>query len=285
MKIIRAIFNKLTPENYNTLLNQFLALKIDTKDKLTRMIDLIFDKIVKEPSFVVQYAEFCSQLYHIKVFDLNEQGENVEVKFKNLFIKKCEETFFKKMYFDVENLEGRLKEIEECTDEKKKKVLQEKLDEDKSLSRKKSIGNIQLIAELFKFNMLNVQIMFACFQNLLKHEHEDYIECLCALITNIGASLTTSIKLNDQMDIFESLFEQLNLISEKKGPLSVSTRIRYKILDLVELKKNNWVPRRKADGPKTIAQVHEDIDKETYKKSLELKKLHGIYIFYLVNYK
>ena len=272
MKNIRAILNKLTPQNYYTLLNQFQALIIDTKDRLTRVIDLIFDKAVQEPSFVVQYAGFCSELIHIKVSESNEDAI-VEVTFKKLLIEKCEKTFFKEMYFDVDKLDERLKEIEECTDEKKKKEFEAILDDDKRLSRRRSIGNIKLIAELFKLNMLNAKIMFSCFRNLLLHQHEEYIEYLCALITNIGANLTKAIKSksSDQMGDFDSIFKQLKLIHDNQAPLKVSSRIRFMILDLLDLRKNNWIPRRKADGPKTIAQVHEDMDKEARQKSLELE--------------
>lgn len=275
LKHVRAILNKLTPQNYQTLLEQFKSLKIDTKNRLTRVIDLIFDKAVKEPSFVVQYAGFCSELIHIKVTETNAKGENVEVKFKNLLIKKCEETFFREMYSDIDNYSDRIKEIDECSDEKKKKDLDAIFDDDKRLSRRRSIGNIKLIAELYKLNMLNAKIMFSCFHNLLKHQHEEYIECLCALITNIGLNLTNAIKSKsaDQMDSFESIFSQLQAIYNDKSPLKVSSRIRFMILDLLDLRKNGWVPRRKADGPKTIAQVHEDMDKEARLKSLELSEL------------
>lgn len=272
LRNVRAILNKLTPQNYNILLEQFKGLKIDMKIRLSRVIDLIFDKAVREPSFVVQYAGFCSELIHIKVMEKNENGDTVEVKFKNLLIEKCQETFFREMYSDVENYNERLKEIEECEDEKKKKELEDVLDDDKRHSRKRSIGNIKLIAELYKLNMLNAKIMFACFMNLLKHQHEEYIECLCALITNIGLDLTNAIKKsksNDSMENFDSIFKQLKEIYDGKSELKASSRIRFTILDLIDLRKDNWIPRRKAEGPKTIAQVHEDMDQEARRKNME----------------
>ena len=179
------------------------------------------------------------------------------------------------MYSDIENFEARVKEIEACEDENKKKLLEELLDDDKRLSRRRSIGNIKLIAELYKLNMLNAKIMFGCFHTLLNHEHEEYIECLCALMTNIGSNLTNAIKSksNDknQQNSFEMIFSKLKDIYDEKS-FNVSSRIRFAILDLLDLRKNNWVPRRKAEGPKTIAQLHEDMDNEERRKLIELNE-------------
>ncbi|KAI2795460.1 Eukaryotic translation initiation factor 4 gamma [Blomia tropicalis] len=277
LKNVRAILNKLTPQNYQTLLEQFKKLEVDTRDRLTRIIDLIFEKAVKEPAFVVQYAGFCAQLAHISV--TSDPGENGEVKkigFKYLLIRKCEQTFFSGMYADIENLDERVKEIEDCSDEAKMKALEEILDDDKRLSRKRAVGNIKLIAELYKLNMLSVNIMFSCFETLLRYQHEDYIECLCALITNIGKNFTEAIKdKQDKKDIhlFEKIMSKLKQIYEQKEELKVSSRIRFMILDLLDLKDNRWVPRRKAEGPKTIAQVHRDMEEEARQKAIELNEM------------
>ncbi|KAH9395674.1 Eukaryotic translation initiation factor 4 gamma [Tyrophagus putrescentiae] len=255
LKSVRAILCKLTPQNYHTLLEQFKALKIDSRNRLSRVIGLIFDKAVKEPSFVVQYAGFCSDLVHIKVVETNEAGETAYFKFKNLLIEKCQETFFREIYSDIENYEERQREIEQCTDETKKKELEDIMDDDKKLSRRRSIGNIKLIAELFKLNMLNVRIMFSCIQKLLSHQHEEYVEVLCALITNIGGKLSSAIKNKPgKQKTFDDIFAKLTAIQrQEEGALKVNLHIRFTILDLLDLRKNNWISRRKVQGPKTIA--------------------------------
>ncbi len=281
LKSVRAILNKLTPQNYHTLLEQFKALKIDSRNRLSRVIGLIFDKAVKEPSFVVQYAGFCSELVHIKVVETNEAGETADVKFKNLLIEKCQETFFREMYSDIENYEERQREIEQCTDEKKKKELEDIMDDDKKLSFRRSIGNIKLIAELFKLNMLNVRIMFSCMQRLISQQHEEYVEALCVLITNIGGNLSSAIEKNKlgEQEAFDEIFAKLTAIQrQEEGALKVCSRIRFTILELLDLRKNNWIGRRKKNWirrrkvkqwPKTIAYVHENMDQAERRKNME----------------
>lgn len=274
---VRAILNKLTPQNYENLLKQFKNLKIDTEERLSLVIDIIFDKAVKEPAFVVQYAGFCSELVHIKVEKTDKNDKKGEVKFKNLLIKKCEETFYKKMYSDIPDLEERLQEIEDCTDSAKKKELHDILDDDKRFSRKRSVGNIKLIAELYKINMLNIKIMFSCFLTLIELGHEDYIECLCTLITNIGKTVSESLvsvtKDDKRRVMWDEIFNRIKNIHDGKSDIKVSSRIKFMILDLLDLRDSNWVPRRKTEGPKTIAQVHQDLENQQRQKAMEINEL------------
>ena len=45
-----AILNKLTPKSIKTLVTKFQDL-IDTQDKLSVSVDLVFEKLVDEPAF------------------------------------------------------------------------------------------------------------------------------------------------------------------------------------------------------------------------------------------
>ncbi|CAB4042339.1 eukaryotic translation initiation factor 4 gamma 1 isoform X1, partial [Paramuricea clavata] len=60
---VMAILNKLTPQKFKTLMEQFLALNIDTPERLEGVIDRIFEKAVAEPRFSVAYANLCPCLF------------------------------------------------------------------------------------------------------------------------------------------------------------------------------------------------------------------------------
>ena len=51
----------------------------------------------------------------------------------------------------------------------------------------------------------------------------------------------------------------------------VSTRIRFAIMDLIELKDNNWVPRHGNTGPKTKEQIRNEVVQEELKNEEERK--------------
>lgn len=54
----------------------------------------------------------------------------------------------------------------------------------------------------------------------------------------------------------------------QKGPDSlVSSRIRFMLQDVIELRLKNWVPRRDENNPKTIEQIHKDAERETMLES------------------
>jgi translation initiation factor 4G len=67
--------------------------------------------------------------------------------------------------------------------------LKELHDEAESKARRRSLGNIRFIGELFKLQMLTPNIMHQCIFNLLKAKDDESLECLCRLVTTIGKLL------------------------------------------------------------------------------------------------
>jgi hypothetical protein len=53
----------------------------------------------------------------------------------------------------------------------------------------------------------------------------------------------------------DKFFGRLDKLSGEK---KISSRIRFAIMDVVELRQNKWKPRRDTSGPKTIDEVHRD---------------------------
>ena len=51
---------------------------------------------------------------------------------------------------------------------------------------------------------------------------------------------------------FDYYFAEIDKIISNK---TVSSRVRFMLQDLVDLRRNDWRPRREAAGPKTIQQV------------------------------
>ena len=47
-------------------------------------------------------------------------------------------------------------------------------------------------------------------------------------------------------------FGEVEKIIQKKG---ISSRVKFMLQDLVDLRKSRWIPRRETAGPKTIDQV------------------------------
>lgn len=64
---VRAVLNKLTPQKFDTLVNQVRQLQIDNKERLQGVIDLVFEKAIDEPSFSLAYAMMCKEIQNMQV--------------------------------------------------------------------------------------------------------------------------------------------------------------------------------------------------------------------------
>lgn len=73
-------------------------------------------------------------------------------------------------------------------DEERERLIAE-LEEARDKARRRSLGNIKFIGELFKLKMLTEPIMHDCVVKLLKNHDEESLECLCRLLSTIGKDL------------------------------------------------------------------------------------------------
>ena len=72
-----------------------------------------------------------------------------------------------------------------ATEEEKKNISLEYEAQEMKL-RRRSLGNIRFIGELYKIRMLNGKIMHECIRKLLNLTDEESLECLCRLVTTVG---------------------------------------------------------------------------------------------------
>uniref|UniRef100_A0AAY4E7V9 Uncharacterized protein n=1 Tax=Denticeps clupeoides TaxID=299321 RepID=A0AAY4E7V9_9TELE len=256
---VRSVLNKLTPQMFQPLMKQVTELTIDNEERLKGVIDLIFEKAISEPNFSVAYANMCRCLMGLKVPTVDKPG--IWVNFRKLLLNHCQKEF-EKDKDDDEIFEKKQKELE--ADEESQR-LKEELEEAKDKARRRSLGNIKFIGELFKLKMLTEAIMHDCVVKLLKNHDEESLECLCRLLSTIGKDLDFE-KAKPRMDQYFNQMEKI--IKERK----TSSRIRFMLQDLLDLRRNTWVPRRGDQGPKTIEQIHKEAELEEHRE--QVKVLH-----------
>ncbi|CAE6076869.1 unnamed protein product [Arabidopsis arenosa] len=254
---LKGILNKLTPQNFEKLFEQVKSVNIDNAVTLSGVISQIFDKALMEPTFCEMYADFC---FHLSgaLPDFNENGE--KITFKRLLLNKCQEEFERGEKEEEEASrvaeEGQVEQTEEEREEKRLKV------------RRRMLGNIRLIGELYKKRMLTEKIMHACIQKLLGYNqdpHEENIEALCKLMSTIGVMIDHS-KAKFQMDGY---FEKMKMLSCKQ---ELSSRVRFMLINAIDLRKNKWQERMKVEGPKKIEEVHRDAAQERQTQANRLSR-------------
>uniref|UniRef100_A0A2P2MSP2 Eukaryotic translation initiation factor 4G n=1 Tax=Rhizophora mucronata TaxID=61149 RepID=A0A2P2MSP2_RHIMU len=258
---LKAILNKLTPQNFEKLFEQVKAVNIDNIGTLNGVISQIFDKALMEPTFCEMYANFC---YHLagELPDFSEDNE--KITFKRLLLNKCQEEF--------ERGEREQEEANKANEEGEVKQSEEEREEKRLKARRQMLGNIRLIGELYKKKMLTERIMHECIKKLLGQDQnpdEEDIEALCKLMSTIGEMIDHP-KAKQHMDAY---FDIMMMLSNN---MKFSSRVRFMLKDAIDLRKNKWQQRRKVEGPKKIEEVHRDAAHERQQQTSRLARNSSI---------
>ncbi|XP_050385005.1 eukaryotic translation initiation factor 4G [Argentina anserina] len=259
---LKAILNKLTPQNFEKLFDQVKAVNIDNARTLSGVISQIFDKALMEPTFCEMYANFCYYLA-AELPDFSEDNE--KITFKRLLLNKCQEEF--------ETGEREQQEAEKADEEGEVKQSEAEREEKRIKARRRMLGNIRLIGELYKKKMLTERIMHdECIKKLLGQQQtpdEEDIESLCKLMSTIGEMIDHP-KAKEHMDAY---FERMKSLSNN---MKLSSRVRFMLKDTIDLRKNRWQQRRKVEGPKKIEEVHRDAAQERQAQASRLSRGPGM---------
>lgn len=60
----------------------------------------------------------------------------------------------------------------------------------------------------------------------------------------------------------QDYFNKMQDIVARRGHGKISSRIRFMLQDVIDLRANNWIPRRDDSNPKTIDQILKEADSE-----------------------
>ncbi|OTF76968.1 dihydrolipoyllysine-residue succinyltransferase, mitochondrial-like, partial [Euroglyphus maynei] len=225
------ILNKITPEKFEKLSQELLDLGLESEDVLTRVLLLIFNKALDDYKYSCMYAKLC-KVINDNVSKYYEQNYNKNV-FKILLLKKCKEEYENRCnaFEQFENQNGPLSVDDE---------------EKRTLAKQKMLCNIKFICELGKQQLLPKNILHDCIKQLLSRaKNQSFadkmqdLECLCEIMKNIGHLLETSEKASVLLDQY---FDRMNTYSRSN---EINSRIKFMLLDVIELRKNNWIPRQK----------------------------------------
>ncbi|XP_076949140.1 uncharacterized protein LOC143621677 [Bidens hawaiensis] len=253
---LRSILNKLTPQNFEKLFDQVKQINIGNADTLSGMTGQIFDRALMEPTFVEVYAHLCSRI----AVELPAFGDDyVKITFKRLLLNKCQEEF--------ERREREEEEADRTEGEGEFMQTDEEREEARVKARRRMLGNIRLLGELYKKRMLAKRIMHECIKKLLgsnqknPNPDEEDMEALCILLSTIGEMIDHP-NAKERMDIY---FDMMLPLSNN---MTLSSRVRFMLKDTIDLRKNKWQQRRK---------VHRDAAQERLAQSSRLAMDFGFY--------
>jgi hypothetical protein len=115
--------------------------------------------------------------------------------------------------------------------------------EARTQARKKAIGNIKLIGELGKLDLVSEAILHKCLKTLLKRgtnenlsERCEDLECLTKIMQTVGKKLDQGQGKN----LMDQYLERIKKIQTQKD---LPIRLKFILQDIVDLRSNNWIPR------------------------------------------
>lgn len=138
-------------------------------------------------------------------------------------------------------------------------------EERRHLAKQRMLGNVKFIGELKKLDMLSEKVLHDCISELLakkkkrtttKEELCEDMECLAQLLKTCGKNLDSE----QGKDLMNQYFERLE---RRLKYADYPPRIRFLLKDVIDLRENNWVPRRLiaiTQGPVPIKQIRGDDD-------------------------
>ncbi|KAF8342636.1 armadillo-type protein [Cantharellus anzutake] len=204
---------------------------------------LVFEKATDEATRSEMYAKLCRKMQEQISEDIQDDNvkdsEGIPIKggalFRKYLLNRCQEDF-ERGWSTKESAAAKAdadRAVEEAFD----------IREQMSDGERQGLGTVKFIGELFKLQMLTARIMHECIKK--------FCQTLCQLLTTVGRLLDTPTA-KKHMDIYFSRMEELTRHS------SINARIRFMLMDVLDLREQKWRTRRVVAQSSTIVQVHAD---------------------------
>ncbi|RPB20724.1 hypothetical protein L211DRAFT_841445 [Terfezia boudieri ATCC MYA-4762] len=264
---VKAALNKMTPEKFDKISGQILDIASQSKYEtdgrtLRQVIQLTFEKATDEAAWSSMYAKFCKVMMEsmdpsIKDESIKDREGNVVtggILFRKYLLNRCQEEFQRGWKVNLPpKPEGETDEAAMLSDEYYIAAA----------AKRRGLGLIQFIGELFKLGMLTERIMHECVKKLVDYEgvpEEAEVESLCKLLRTIGASLDATGKSRPMMDVY---FARIQTMIDHP---ELQSRLKFMLMDVVDLRKKNWQANETDKGPKTLAEIQADVAKAAAEK-------------------
>lgn len=202
------------------------------------------------PRDLRQFQQQPQQNHHHQHNSISTSGSSSnDSTFKRLLLNKCR--------IEFENRSKANEAFERLGPE-----LSPEDEERRQSTKRKMLGNIKFIGELGKLEIVSHPILHKCIQQLLDKRRDgsrgdpaEDIECLCQIMRTCGRILDT----DKAASLMEQYFKRMSCLA-KSGELPL--RIRFMLRDVIELRRDGWVPRKATsiEGPMPINQIRNDND-------------------------
>ncbi|OEU10647.1 ARM repeat-containing protein [Fragilariopsis cylindrus CCMP1102] len=283
--MVKSILNKMTKEKFDRLSQQIIDIPVKSYQILTMMIANVYEKAIDEPYLGDMYGNLCVRMsQHVQkcTSDANKQNS-----FKRSLLNKCEDEFNKQdIYVDFKKEKVAYEESKGSMSAKEQKEKEDDMKFRRMKIKKQMLGNVKFIGQLYKKSLLKEKIMRFCIADLLNLETKDVRsklpiyydagdgemdeedhEAICNMFATIGKTIDKPATLG----FIKICFDKIKKLSFND---SLPARSRFMYKDLLDLRSNNWVTRRKEEKAMTLDEIRKDVEQEERQQAQEAAAMH-----------
>lgn len=274
---VKAALNKMTPEKFDKIADQILEIAAQSKDEqdgrtLRQVIQLTFEKATDEAHWASMYAKFCKRMLETmsaEIRDISIKDKNGNVVsggalFRKYLLNRCQEEFERGWKVDLPKPdEG----------EEKKALGEAAMLSDEyyitAAAKRRGLGLVQFIGELYKLGMLTERIMHQCVQKLVDYSgipDEAEVESLSKLLRTIGANLDQNADKTQGRAMMDAYFDRITTMMNLPD---LPSRLKFMLLDVIDLRRSGWHSKEANKGPKTLDEVRAEAEAAAAQKAAE----------------
>lgn len=228
---VKSNLNKMTPEKFEKISDQILEIVAQSKDEtdgrtLRQVIQLTFEKATDEAHWAPMYAKFCKRMLESMNPEIKDEGildKNGHVVaggnlFRKYLLNRCQEEFERGWKMNLpDKPEGESEAAAMLSEEYYIAAA----------AKRRGLGLVKFIGELYKLSMLTERIMHECVKKLVDYEgipDEAEVESLTSLLRTIGRNLDMTERGPGLMNAY---FQKITEMMNTEG---LASRLRFMLM-------------------------------------------------------
>jgi translation initiation factor 4G len=229
---VKAALNKMTPSTFDKISTQILDIVAQSKKEtdgrtLRQVIQLTFEKATDEAHWAQMYAEFCSRMLAHMTPEIRDESMPLDkagnvtaggTLFRKYLLNRCQQDFEAGWKAKLpEKPEGESQEAAMLSDAYYVAAA----------AKRRGLGLVRFIGELFKLSMLTPRIMHMCVRRLVDFDgmpDEAEVESLTGLLKTIGENLDGEEKSRQLMDAY---FDRIKAMEAVEG---LPSRLKFMLM-------------------------------------------------------
>ena len=254
-------------EHFDSISDKIIGVGVTSDARLEAVMGKIFEKSIDEPNFSRLYAKLSHKLQtnlNDIAISINIPGLQSKFKgktekgglvFRTLLLTRCQMEFQEGPKWKGDKLGGASNAHEVGSSDYY----------EESAIKRRSLGLVRFIGELFKLGMLTLNIIHVCNMNLLGKSggpvpSDEKLESVCELLQTTGRALESFniVYVDGYMTRIQDIL---------KGKLT--NRTKFMLMDIIDARKAHWPV--KEVGPLSLQGVKDSIRSEKEKAEKEVR--------------